>query len=185
MYKLKITKNVELESVLKIVTDERGGKDITVQLDDLCFKPDLRTYTPSKDSKDRFQQLPEKYKATCSILACQWSGKGGESFCRIYRGSKDLEHLVATICVGDTCGLDFEGQTLPSDGEYGDLPLIFDITGEMSIWIRVRKLGFNSFSAENARWGAFEDDNVEGPRVDPKPSKISTKQTRRSKSAKK
>ena len=167
MNKLKIIKNTEQEVCIKIVAGESVDEvnEVTLDFESLCFKPDQETLAISTEGSDRFQEIDPNFPVTVSMICAQWSGQNGNCYCNMYRGVKDFEHKTAVFCVGDTCQLEFDGQEYPSDVEYSTLPLIFEIHGAMTLWVKMRKHGFRNFAGEYATYGAYEDDTKRGAKV--------------------
>ena len=165
--KVLLLKNTELEACLKIVASNAVGttERVTITYEDLCFKPTANTLKLNNDQINRFQQIGDRIIPSVTIVHGQWSGLNGSCNCRIYRGEEKFDNLIATICVGDTTQLEFDSQAYCADGElkYED-KLIFVIDGEMTLWFKLRKHGFESFAGEYASYGAFEDDSKRGPK---------------------
>lgn len=166
MNKIKFIKNTEQELCIKIVAGEAEGEvnKVTLDFEQMCFKPDPETLGISDDESRRFQLIGENIPVTSTLITAQWSGMNSGCYCNVYRGTEDFEHKFAVFCVGDTCQLDFDGQEFPADGEYSHLPYIFEIHGPMCIWLKLNKHGFRNFAGEYARYGAFEDDTKRGPK---------------------
>ena len=170
-HKVVLLKNTELEACLKIVTDNAVGttEKVSVDLNDFCFKPIEETCGINQETANQFQQIGTKIKPSVKLVHGQWSGLNGSCNCRIYRADKDddelsIENLVATVCVGDTTQLEFDSQAYCADGELlHKQKLVFVVDGEMTLWFKFRKHGFESFAGEYATYGAFEDDKRRGP----------------------
>lgn len=160
-----LLKNTELEACLKIVAKNAVGttEEIEITPQELCFKPTADSYAFSSAAENQFQQVGTNITPSIKIIHGQWSGLNGNCNCRIYRGSKDFDHLIMTICVGDTTQLEFDSQSYCAEYEWPHETLIFEIDGEMTLWFKLRKHGFESFAGEYASYGAFEDDNRRGP----------------------
>ncbi len=155
----KVLKNTELDAVLKIKSDKDGGS-ITITKEMLCYRPaDQRCVIDDKSI--RFQDYVDK--SSMSIVCMEWAGYTQDGSGRLYRGGKDLEHTIATFCVGDTCQGDFQGQEMTPDIEYNRENLEFEFVGEITLWIRLRKRDFKNYAGEYATYGAFEDDSKRGP----------------------
>ena len=168
--KVVLLKNTELEACLKIVTDNAVGDkvQVVVKLEDLCYKPTADTKSINNDPENQFQQIG-KMVPSIKMVHGQWSGLNGNCNCRIYRRNDeseklDINTLIATVCVGDTTQLEFDSQAYCADGELSTKQqLVFEIDGEMTLWFKFRKHGFESFAGEYASYGAFEDDKKRGP----------------------
>ena len=164
-FKKVLLKNTELEACIKIVTD--GNAVVTISASDLCYKPLPNTFEFNKEQENQFQQIGTK-TPKIQLIHGQWSGLNGSCNFKLYRGTsesdKSLATQVITGCVGDTTQLEFDSQAYCADCELIENPyLIFDITGEMTIWFKLRKRDFESFAGEYATYGAFEDDGKRGP----------------------
>ena len=155
---VKLLRNTELTTTIKIKSDAQGGQvDVTKEL--LCFKPEKGSC--KSDESQRFQEVTDK--SEFNILSMQWAGHNQEGSGRLYRGGTDLEHEIMSFCVGDTCQLDLEGQENAPDIEYNTEDMTFQLTGELTIYLRIRKHFFKNYSGEHASYGAFEDESVPGP----------------------
>lgn len=161
---IKVLKNTELDVSIKVKTDGDATAVITREM--LCFKPDPITATINQDDRStQFQRLKEN--SGLYILKVQWSGISQDGHAVLYRGAThDLEHQIMNVCVGDTCQFDLEGQDHTPDTEYYQDDIELDITGPCTFYIRLRKVNYKHFSGEYADYGAFEDDSIEGPKVD-------------------
>lgn len=164
-FKKVLLKNTELEACIKIVTD--GDAEVVISASELCYKPLPNTFEFSDKPEDQFQQIGAK-TPKIQLIHGQWSGVNGNSNFRLYRGVTDQDMSLATHvltgCVGDTTQLEFDGQAYCADCELIENPyLIFKITGEMTLWFKLRKRDFESFAGEYATYGAFEDDSKRGP----------------------
>lgn len=159
---VKVLRNTELDASIKIKTDGDATAVITKEM--LCFKPDpITCKIDETNESSRFQQL--KPTSGLNILKMQWSGKSQEGHAVIYRGpTHDLEHQIMSVCVGDTCQFDLEGQDHTPDVEYYQDDIEFEITGSVTFYIRLRKVDYNHFAGEYGDYGAYEDDNVLGPK---------------------
>ena len=163
-----LLKNTELEACIKIVTDGKSTEPeiVTFQMHEFCFKPSSNTFKFTVDTANQFQQVGTK-NPKLQLIHGQWSGINGDSHFRLYRGAsttdRSIDALVMTGCVGDTTQLEFDSQAYCADGELIENPLIFEITGEMTLWFKLRKRDFESFAGEYATYGAFEDDSKRGP----------------------
>lgn len=159
---IKVLKNSELEAIIKVKSDSEGG---TVKLtkEMLCYRPQPFTCViDESDMKQRFEDVGDR--SEIAILAMQWSGFSQEGAGRIYRGDTlDLEHQVASFCVGDTCQYEFLGDEMVSEHEYSRDDLTFELKGEVTVWVKLRKYRFVHYSGEYATYGAFEDDSQRGP----------------------
>lgn len=159
---VKLLQNTEQDTCIKIKTDTAGGQ-ITITKEMLCYRPKLHSCTPSTDEKDRFQDYTDQ--STFHIRNMQWSGYAQGVGGRVYRGSTlDLEHMIMSFCVGDTCQYEMMGQELAPEREYDQDDLTFDIGGEMTIWLKLRKSGFKNYGDETAYYGAYEDNTRLGPK---------------------
>lgn len=153
----KLMRNVQLQAHIKIKSDEQGGS-VTITKQQLTYKPGKNCQFDSKQFK--FQDVTDK--SEIDILDMQWSGWTGTNG-TITRGGQDLQHTIAYFTVGDTTQLQLEGQTNICDHEYNRQDITFNLTGPMTIWIRLRKRNFKSYSGQYASYGAFEDDSRRGP----------------------
>lgn len=153
----KLMHNVQLQAHIKIKSDQSGGT-VTITKQQLTRKPGKNCQFDPAGFK--FQDVTQKCEI--DIINMQWSGWTGTNG-TLTRGGDDLQHTVAYFTVGDTDQLQLQGQIMSSDREYSKQDISFTTTGPMTIWLRVRKRGFNSYSGQYASYGGFEDDSRRGP----------------------
>lgn len=160
---VKILQNSEQDACIKVKSDASGGT-FTLTKEMLCYRPKIHTCAISTDQQDRFQNFNEK--SVFTLRTMQWSGytqEGGHG--RIYRSAtQDLEHEIASFCVGDTCQYEFMGQEMVADGEYDNEDMTFVLEGEITMWIKLRKTNFINYSGEYADYGVYEDETKLGPK---------------------
>lgn len=139
---VKVLRNAKESACVKIKSDTSGGTaQITKEM--LCYKPQVESCTiDTSDQQSRFGNYDDK--SSMYIRGAQWCGFSQDgSGARIYRGSTlDLEHLVISCCVGDTCQCEFYGQEMPADWEYQHEDITVECHGEMIIWLNLRKSNF-------------------------------------------
>lgn len=161
---VKILQNTEQDACVKVKADSSGGT-ATITREMLCYHPKLHSCTPSTEPVDRFQDYdPEK--SILTIRTMQWSGysqDNGQG--RLYRGNTlDLEHTIASFCVGDTCQYEFLGQEMVAEREYDNEDITVELSGEITMWIKLRKINFSNYSGEDAYYGVYEDNTRLGPK---------------------
>ncbi len=146
-------------SQVKIKTDESGG-EIQVTLDELCYRSDPVTLDFNTDPKNKFATVDKNFSRAFPV-AVVWGGHSQEGKIRVYRGSKDLEHLLFSACVGDTCEFDMEGDVIHADTEYSNKEFIFVIEKEVTLWMRIHKTGFRNY-VETASFGIKDNESTFG-----------------------
>lgn len=161
---IKVLQNTEQDACIKIKSDSSGGS-ATLTREMLCYKPAPQTMTiDTSDASTRFQDVDDR-RSGFTIRTAQWSGTVQDgSNIKIYRGdTQDLEHLIAAMCVGDTCQYEFMGQEMCCENEYDRMDMTFVVNGEIVMWLKIRKSQFKSYAGEYASYGAYEDDTKLGP----------------------
>lgn len=145
---VKVLRNTKDSAFVKIKSDVNGGTaQITKEM--LCYLPQTESFViDMSDQKTRFGDYNDN--SSIYIRGAQWSGFSQEGAgARIYRGlTLDLEHLVISCCVGDTCQCEFYGQEMPADWEYKHEDITVECHGEMVIWLNLRKSNFSHYWTE-------------------------------------
>ena len=73
MNKIKFIKNTEKELCVKIVAGEAEGEvnKVTLDFEQMCFKPDTETLAPSDDEANRFQLIDEAFPVSATLITAQ------------------------------------------------------------------------------------------------------------------
>lgn len=151
---IKLLQNNENEAHIKI-KNESGSGTITLELSDLVYKPVTDDFSFEIDRDQQFQDVTDHVNV--SIRAAQWSGTSQDGNCVIKRGGK----FVMGFCVGDTCQYEFMGQDMVADQEYADKDIEFDLHGNITIWIKLRKHGYINH-VETGTYGVYDDETKVG-----------------------
>lgn len=153
---IKLLQNNENEAHIKI-KNESGDDTTTLKLSKLVYKPKTDDFSFDIDDRpqSKFQDVTDHVNV--SIRAAQWSGTSQDGNCVIKRGGK----FVMGFCVGDTCQYEFMGQDMVADQEHANEDITFELHGNITIWMKLRKHGYINH-VETGTYGVYDNETKVG-----------------------